>query len=155
MTNRTNQDKFNLEELDEILTAELKKSESSVLQKFSKEKGWECSIHSLHGTIGGKNNTYVDSIKTQFSDPNDFKDKWLNGFSEYVGKDRYSPLRNLMKDKGFRDYTLTFLERNFYRNLIERTRVKPDENLWTIWFGSGNLIWGLLISPVIRDENWY
>lgn len=154
MADRNSQDKLNLEELDEMLTSELKKIEESVLEKFSEEKGWECSIHSLHGTIGGKNNTYVDSIKTQFSDPNDFKAKWINGFIEYIGDSKYSPLRNLLKDGEFRNYTLTFLERNFYRNLLERTRAKPDENLWTIWFGSGNLIWGLLISPVIRGGEW-
>lgn len=154
MTDKINQNTLRLEELDEILTEELKKMEKSVLTKYSKEKGWECTIHSLHGTIGGKNNTYVDSVRNQFSDPNDFKAKWINGFIKYIGDSKFSPLRNLMKDEEFRNYTLTFLERNFYRNILERTRAKPDENLWSIWFGSGNLIWGLMISPVLREEKW-
>lgn len=59
-----------------------------------------------------------------------------------------------MKDKTFRKYTLTFLERNFYRNLLERTRNKPSESLWTIWFGGGKFIWGLIIAPAFRGNTW-
>lgn len=143
-----------LQELDEKLTTELNQMLPEVLHKFSKEKGRECSIHSLHGTIGGKNNIFVDSIHTQFSDPNDFKAKWLEGFIDQYGGTSYSPLKNLLKDKTFRNYTLTFLERNFYRNILARTRVKPNQSLWSIWFGSGKFVWGLIIAPTKRGEIW-
>lgn len=147
-------EKERLKELEVQLTSELEQILPEVLRKYSEEKGEKCSVHSLHGTIGGKNNQYADSINTQFSDPNDFKATWLKGFIEYVGKERYSPLRTLMKDKTFRTYTLTFLERNFYRNLLARTRVKPNEALWSLWFGGGKFFWGLLIAPVLRIEHW-
>jgi len=143
-----------LKEIDVLLTAELKQMEAEALYKYSVEKESECSIHQLHGVVGGKNNIYVDSVKMQFSDPTDFKARWIQGFIKYVGKDRYSPLRNLLKDKVFRTYTLTFLERNFYRNLKERTRAKPDENLWAIWFGGGGFVWGLIIAPAYRNKIW-
>ncbi len=143
-----------IKELDEQITSELEKMLPDVLKIFSKEKGRSCSIQSLHGTIGGKNNTYTDIVNNQFSDPNDFKTKWIKGLIEFINKSSYTPLKNLMKDKKFQDYTLLFLERNFYRNLIERTRTKPDESLWTIWFGGGKFMWGLIIAPVLRSEIW-
>ncbi|GHB56234.1 topoisomerase II [Persicitalea jodogahamensis] len=154
MTKISTLEESRLLELDEQFTKELEGMLPEVLHKFSIEKGKECSIHSLHGTIGSKNNTYVDSVHTQFSDPNDFKAKWIKGFIEYVGEKRYTPLRNLLKDSTFRKYTLTFLERNFYRNLLERTRSKPNENLWSIWFGSGKFFWGLIIAPVLKFDGW-
>lgn len=143
-----------LRELDQALTDELRSMQDEVLEIYCKEKGGDFSIHSLHGTIGGKNNTYVDSIRTQFSDPKEFKAKWLKGFIEYIGENRYSPLRKLMKIKIFRDYTLTFLERNFYRYLFERTRYKANEKLWAIWFGSSTLFWGLIIAPFKTKDSW-
>lgn len=154
MTLYSKQEIASLKELDENMTSELESMLPEVLYKFNKEKERECSIHSLHGTIGGKNNIYVDSIHSQFSDPNDFKAKWLEGFISYIGKNKYSPLRKLMKDKTFRNYTLTFLERNFYRNLLARTRMKPNESLWKIWFGGGKFFWGLIIAPVFREKIW-
>lgn len=154
MTLYTKEERARLAELDEQLTGELLSMLPEVLFKFSREKDRSCSVHSLHGTIGGKNNTYVDSVHTEFSDPNDFKAKWIAGFIEYVGTDKYSPLRKLMKDKTFRNYTLTFLERNFYRNLMARTRAKPDESLWTIWFGGGKFLWGLIIAPFFTGSIW-
>jgi len=147
-------EKQRLNELDDQFTRELDLMLPEVLRKFSEEKGKECSIHSLHGTIGSKNNTYVDSVHSQFSDPSDFVAKWIKGFIEHIGEKGYSPLRNLMKDEIFRNYTLIFLKRNFYRNLIERTRSKPNENLWSIWFGSGKFFWGLIIAPICKIDGW-
>jgi len=154
MKQYSKQEKARLKELEEQLTSELNNMLPEVLHKFSNEKGKPCTVHSLHGTIGGKNNTYVDSVHMQFSDPNDFKAKWLDGCINHIGETRYSPMRKLMKDKVFRNYTLIFLERNFYRNLIARTRTKPDENLWTIWFGGGSFTWGLIIAPILRKGVW-
>lgn len=148
------QEYITLQELETNLTTELVAHQNSVLRKYSREKESECSLQSLHGTIGGKNNQYTDIINFQFSDPREFIAHWVRGFIDYVGESRYSPLRNLLKDDEFRSYTFTFLERNFYRNIIERTRYKPDQSLWSIWFGSGNLIWGLIIAPAYRSNQW-
>lgn len=152
--NSFKQEALTLQELEASLTAELILHQESVLYKYSIEKERECSLPSLHGTIGGKNNQYTDVVNNQFSNPNEFIAYWVKGFVDYVGEYRYSPLRNLLKDEEFRDYTFTFLQRNFYRNLIERTRFKPNQNLWSIWFGSGNLVWGLIIAPAYRNNQW-
>ncbi|MCU0352113.1 MAG: hypothetical protein MUF43_15005 [Flavobacterium sp.] len=148
------QESLTLQELEANLTTELISLQESVLSKYSIEKERDCTLPSLHGTIGGKNNQYADVVNTQFSDPKEFIAHWVKGFLDYVGEYRYSPLRNLLKDDEFREYTFTFLERNFYRNLIERTRFKPNQNLWSIWFGSGNLVWGLIIAPAFRGNQW-
>jgi len=148
------QEDLGLEELEALLSAELIAHQESVLRKFSIEKERDCTIPSLHGTIGGKNLQYADVVNNQFSDPKEFIAIWIKGFADYIGDYRYSPMRNLLKDEEFRNYTFTFLERNFYRNLIARTRFKPDDNLWSIWFGSSNLTWGLVIAPVFRANAW-
>lgn len=150
----TEEEKLRLKELDKQITSELEGFLPTVLSLFSNEKRRQCSVHSLHGTIGGKNNTYTDIVHNNFSDPNDFKTRWLKGLIEYIKKTSYTPLSNLMKNKVFQKYTLLFLERNFYRNLFERTRIKPDESLWTIWFGGGKFMWGLIIAPDLRDGVW-
>jgi hypothetical protein len=148
------QEDLALEELEASLSKELIEHQESVLRKFSIEREKDCSLHSLHGTIGSKNRQYADVVNNQFSDPKEFIAYWLKGFLDYVGDYRYSPLRNLLKDDEFRNYTFTFLERNFYRNLIARTRFKPDDSLWSIWFGGGTLTWGLVIAPVLRGGIW-
>ena len=53
-----------------------------------------------------------------------------------------------------KEYIHLFLERNYYRNFDARVRAKPDDSLWQVWFGSGNLVWGLLISPALRFGEW-
>jgi hypothetical protein len=60
----------------------------------------------------------------------------------------------MMRDTLIREYTLTFLERNFYRNLNERTRDKPDESLWRLWFGDNKMPWGLIIAPRYENDEW-
>jgi len=147
------QEQLALQELDIKLTQELRDHQESVLKKFSKEKGWDCTLPSLHGTIGGKNRQYADVVNNSFSDPKEFISAWTQGFMEYH-VNSYNPMINLLKDEEFRNYTFTFLERNFYRNLLARTRKKPDQSLWSIWFGSGNLTWGLVIAPVHRGGEW-
>ncbi|GMX66233.1 hypothetical protein Elgi_55050 [Paenibacillus elgii] len=161
-----------LEEIEIKLTRSLKAMQHSVLakaDKILKEKyrhhqyyqEYETSIHSLHGIIGSKNNTYVDSIRTQFVDPNDFIARWLQGLMENEEKRKNESRRyivsndiSLLQDEEIREYTFLFLERNFYRNLMARTRVKPQDSLWKVWFGGGKFIWGLLIAPAFRNGSW-
>lgn len=121
------------------------------------------SLQGLHALIGGKNNIFVDSVRMQFSDPKDFITRWTKGLIEITGHqvrtNKYGRVHRyilieLLKNDLFRDYTFTFLERNFYRNLKERTRFKPDEILWKFWFGDNKLYWGLAIAPSIRNNEW-
>ncbi len=60
----------------------------------------------------------------------------------------------MLQDSFLREYIYLFLERNFYRNFEARVRAKPDEALWQIWFGPGQLVWGILISPARRFGQW-
>lgn len=63
-------------------------------------------------------------------------------------------LLGVLRDPFLKDYLYRFLERNFYRNFNARMRAKPDEILWQLWFGSGKLHWGLIISPALRLGQW-
>lgn len=121
------------------------------------------SIHGMHAIIGSKNNTFVDSIRTQFSDPNDFIQQWIKGlldryedysYKAFDGEVRKYILIYLLQSDYFREYTFKFLERNFYRNLKERTRFKPDDVLWEIWFGNGSFVLGIFMTPVYRNGKW-
>ncbi len=158
-------------ELDEELTAELRGRQDDVLARVAERLGKADppSVHSWHGTIGGKNNTYVDAVRTQFLIFNDFFAGWLHGLRKRAdedvaaqhqrsGKVTYATaalrLCSLLKDGLLRAYVSTFLERNFYRNLRERTRFKPDDELWRVWFGENKSPWGLLIAPIHAGGEW-
>lgn len=47
-----------------------------------------------------------------------------------------------------------FFERNFFRNYNERVRFKPDDEMWSLWFGDNSQPWGLLIAPAFRFGEW-
>ena len=38
--------------------------------------------------------------------------------------------------------------------MVERTRAKPDDIHWTLWFGENQMPWGFIIAPVYRKGNW-
>lgn len=159
-----------LKEYEKTLTAELKEVQDDVLARATKIKGRKVTLSSLHGSIGGKNNTYVDSVRDCFQDPQEFIAAWVDGLIAQVQqveanqKERYNGniyqntlvhnnLR-LVRDDLVWGYTEKFLTRNFYRNFLARTRAKPAEELWQIWFGADPLTWGVLISPVYRNSGW-
>lgn len=155
--------------IEKNITAELKEMEQNVLLEAMTVLNIDLNIKSLHGIIGGKNNTYVDSVKTQFLDFNDFFSKWLNGLRSKFNYDKNNYLiynhtfdwnarasfRNvrLINNELIFEYTKKFLERNFYRNLNARVRLKPDEALWELWFGS-HPSFGLLIAPEMTLSGW-
>jgi len=125
------------------------------------------SLHSFHAHIGRNNNTFVDSVRTRFGGPQEFIARWIEGLDAKLndvkssGRTGYGgrPLGEhlvlqCLKDPLLEQYTFKFLERNFYRNYKERTRHKPDDALWCVWFGSGDLSWGLLIAPAHRNNAW-
>ncbi|MCA1790955.1 MAG: hypothetical protein LC667_14195 [Thioalkalivibrio sp.] len=127
------------------------------------------NIHQFHGIIGSKNNDYADIYRARFFDPEDFVAKWLQGLVQRAKADeaaaiqKYGEIRyrsaalrmvDLMKDAQIREYTLLFLKRNFYRQLAARVRNKPDERLWSLWFGNNQLTWGLLIAGSYWQNEW-
>lgn len=167
-----------LTELEKTLTAELEAIRDEVLTKAVPllrvtsyaPVAASVSIHSFHAKIGRWNTTLVDSIRVQFSDPNDFLSRWVAGLLDKVEKietaqkAKYNgnvyktepehELVRFLQDPLIRSYIFTFLTRNFYRNFKARTRVKPDDLLWEIWFGRGGMSWGILLSPAYRINAW-
>lgn len=152
---------------EKLLTSHLKHILPVVKEKVEGITGEVFSLHSFHAQMGSRNNLYIDSIRTKFVDSEDFIAQWLCGLLKNVerqmdegtfGKGRYKGadyfLIQYLKDLSVREYIFTFLTRNFYRNFKERVRSKPEENLWSLWFGNGNLVWGLVIEPVLRDGCW-
>lgn len=154
--------KMNQDILDEIesdLTNEIRARQDHIIEKLRIRLNYDYySFQRFNGLFGGKNNTYVDSVMTQFTDFNDFYGQWLKGvINQYEQRLKYGSQDNhnaiLMKDSELEEFVRLFLERNFYRNLRARTRLKPDEQLWSVWFGY-NVVFGLLIAPKYTDEKW-
>lgn len=152
---------------EKLLTSHLKHILPVVKEKVESITGEVFSLHSFHAQMGSRNNLYIDSIRTKFVDSEDFIAQWLCGLLKSVeqkidestfGKGRYKGadyfLIQYLKNFSVREYIFTFLTRNFYRNFKERARNKPEDNLWSLWFGNGNLVWGLVIEPVLRDGCW-
>lgn len=159
-----------LNKLDATFTAELKGLEGEVLKRASIIAERHVSVQSLNGFLGGKNNQYVDSIRSQFPSPKDFISKWIKGLLDKVKgieeaqRDKYNGniyqntpthrIVRLVQDPKIFEYLLVFLTRNFYRNLIERTRAKPNDIHWELWFGENQIPWGLIIAPALRSGHW-
>lgn len=166
----SNQDDL-VNEIIKDLTAEIRIKEKMVLPLIGKylqqEKPY--TFQQFNGLFGGKNNTFSDVIRTRFTDFEDFYAQWLKGLiDKYETYDlshtkAQSDLNNcpsairifkLLLDENIRDLVEIFLERNFYNQIHERTRSKPDENLWAVWFGY-TLNYGLLIAPKLIGGNWF
>ena len=153
---------------EEELSVRLKAMRDEALRRFEAING-PSSLHSLHAHIGRNNNTFVDSVRIQFQSPDDFIARWLDGLKDEVLENKEVIARRrrfgdrkrtvelipeMLQDDFLKSYIYLFLERNFYRNFVGRVRAKPEECLWQLWFGPGNLCWGLFISPAHRLGEW-
>jgi hypothetical protein len=151
-----------LREINADLSAELRQQQDRTLREAAIVLGRSSvGLQSLHGIIGGKNNEYTDAVRLEFRNPQDFIARWIQGLlrqaqaaAQIGGDNAATRIARLLRNPIVREYTFTFLTRNFYRNIVERTRQKPDENLWGLWFGDNAMSWGLLISPVFRNGEW-
>lgn len=148
------------------LDAWIRDNQGNALKRFQALSP-NSSLHSFHAHIGRHNNTFVDSVRFRFSGPQDFISRWIQGLHNRLddiaasGRSGYGSrhpseqlILHCLKDELLKQYLLRFLERNFYRNYKERTRQKPDDALWSVWFGSGDLSWGLIIAPAHRNNAW-
>lgn len=142
--------------IEKLLTTELDELRPGALAVASDVNKREVSTQTLHAIIGGKNNTYVNSVTAQFTDPEDFLARWTKGLLEAAmgGSLAARRLVRIIKHPTGRAYAFTFLKRTFYRQYAARVRPKPPENLWEIWFGGNSHEWGLFISPVFRKGVW-
>lgn len=150
----------------ELLDRRIRASRDEALRRYAMFSNSR-SLHSLHAHLGRNNNTFVDSVRTRFNGPPDFIAQWIKGLHDALDRRKQSgrieyggklPTEKVvlkcLEDDFLREYTFLFLTRNFYRNYKERVREKPDDALWSVWFGSGNLSWGLVISPALRNSEW-
>jgi hypothetical protein len=164
MTNLTQE----IEAKEVELSEQLENMRPDALERFAVING-PSTVHQMHAHIGRNNNTFVDSVRMQFHSPDDFIARWLNGLTQLVHERHDAIARRrrfgdrkrtveiipeMLQEPVLREYIYLFLQRNFYRNFDARVRAKPDNSLWQVWFGPGNLLWGLLISPALRFGEW-
>lgn len=165
---KTEEEKI-IDEIVSLLTDEIRSKQERVLKKLGKQLNQsDYTFQQFNGRFGGKNNTYVDSVRTQFLDFDDFYAQWIKGLVDKYEEDKKYQINTygrtyeekasfvnlrLLKDPEIESLVRIFLERNFYKKLNERTRSKPNESLWSIWFGY-KLIYGLIIAPVKRNDIW-
>lgn len=158
-----------LKEIIADLTSEIERNQDSVFRKMSSKLGREINAYNFNGIFGSKNNTFVDSVRNQFLDFDSFFVSWVKGlndkfeeekrvffiFNKKMDWDAKSTFRmvNLLKDNEILQQVKKFLERNYYKHLDQRIRMKPDESLWSIWFGY-SLTYGIIIAPVKRGGYW-
>lgn len=147
-------DSKTFEQIETEITAELKKREYEVLMECSILREQHISIHSLHGTIGLNKSRSLDLVHGAWTNHEDYIASWLSGLKDIIQSGKNIVLKDYMKIDIVREYILFFLERDFYRHYKVRIKAKPQENLWSIWFGSEQLFWGLLIAPRFIEDNW-
>lgn len=150
------------------LSQELAEMRENVLERAGYDEFGPKEVASFHGIIGGKNNTYVDAIREVFLSPQQFIAEWTEGALEearaYDEQERRTYGRayqthavhrvlRFLQDDLIERYVDTFLERNFYRQYHARTRSKPEDALWGLWFGAKNQDYGLFITPRY-EEGW-
>lgn len=159
-----------LQDIQDDLTVEINALRDDALRRASIILNRHVSLPSLHGIVGGKNNTYVDSVRTQFLDFEDFFARWINGLNDTFTSEKETYMKwnkdfdwsarasfknvRLLQDEKIFQYTQKFLERNFYKHIDQRIRLKPDESLWALWFGY-KLTYGLLIAPFKSSSGWH
>ncbi len=151
------------------LTADLEQARKAAMRQAGFSAFGIKEVASFHGTIGGKNNEYVDSIRQVFLSPEQFIAEWKDGalakasekdaheLKTYGRRYQNSTVHNIvrmLKNPVIGPYIDMFLERNFYRQYHARVRAKPEDALWEIWFGAKNQEYGLFITPRFKDGAW-
>ncbi|RRJ90747.1 topoisomerase II [Flavobacterium macacae] len=142
------------EKIESEITDELNKILPAVLKDYSEIKGYAASLSSLHGTISLNKAENLDMVRGKWMTYEDYIADWLSGLKDSIESGRPNMMQKMFKIESIRGYVLLFLERDFYRHYNIRIKDKPQENLWSIWFGSEILFWGLLIAPRFYDDSW-
>lgn len=140
--------------IERELTAELKKRLPQVLIDYSEIKGESVTVQSLHGVIGLNKSQSLDLVHGKWITYEDYVADWLSGLKDSILSGSPSMMQRLFKIENIREYILLFLERDFYKHYKIRIKDKPQENLWSIWFGAEQLFWGMLIVPRFIEGTW-
>ncbi len=157
------------QEAIDVLTTRLAETREEAMVAAGYDAFGLREVASFHGTIGGKNNVYVDSIREAFLSPEEFVSEWKQGLlakaqerdtvdiAGYGGRFQNSAahaILRMLQNPVLDQYISLFLERNFYRQYLARTRVKPEDALWEIWFGPKHQEYGLFITPRFKNGDW-
>jgi len=158
-----------LKDIISELSLEISSNEKSVFRKMKAVLGKEINAYHFNGIFGSKNNTFIDSVRNQFLDFDSFFASWMMGLNDMFEFEKKIYLRynktidwnakstfrmiNLLKNDEIYQQVKKFLERNYFKNLDARVRMKPEESLWSIWFGY-SLTYGVIIAPVKRGGTW-
>jgi hypothetical protein len=144
-----------LSKMERDITAELKKRLEQVLADYSIIKGEAVTVQSLHGVISLNKSQNLDLVHGKWLTYDDYIAAWLMGLKDSIlSRESPSMIQQIFKIRTIREYILLFLERDFYKHYKIRIKDKPQENLWSIWFGAENLFWGMLIVPRFIDGAW-
>lgn len=110
------------------------------------------SLASLNSVICGKNRELGKCDTLRFENFDEFMTIWSSNLKENDEKYQQKSLLSLiMKNNILQEYALKLLEKNFYDNYDDRTRVKPTEKQEIIWFGNNNK-YAIYITPVYRNN---
>lgn len=122
------------------------------------------NVQSLHGTIGHKNEYFIDVRNDIIYSEEEYVTTWLSGLHEAVsnipkvfrdnGNSKYFIYKLIKKNQFFRDYLYLFLQRTYLRNVNAYTKAKPKIEESEIWIGQNNANYGILITPRFNGENW-
>jgi len=138
------------------ITAELKKTETHVMRTFGKD-----TIYGLHGRIGGKNAEFIDVKNEVILSSEAYVALWLRGLMRVasgrpqIASDAYWSLVYLMQqDSVVREYVRLFLQRTYLRESGSLARRRPSREDSEIWIGENKAIYGLLVTPCLREGEW-
>ena len=144
---------------DKEITEKLK----NLLPIVLKTTGIE-SVHSLHGTIGHKNEYFIDVRNDIIYSEEEYVTMWLSGLHNAVANipkvfrdndnSKYVIYKLIKKNQDFRDYLYLFLQRTYLRNIIAYTKAKPKIEESEIWIGQNHANYGILITPRFNGFNW-
>jgi len=150
-------------ELDKLLSAD----EAHIVAVYNHFRQLEGNTEksdrsSLHATLGAHNSDFADVKHRAFSSVEEYIVTWLQGLERVYGDRKdlntgnktYIIFRLLLEDDKCQNYVLNFQRRTFYKNFEAYSRVKPKEQLETVWFGDNQNCWGLPIAPVLREGKY-
>ncbi len=117
------------------------------------------NIQSLNARLSNIKDYCVDLKNKMYNGFRDCMDSFMEEFEKNSEKLTGKNDRALLDNEVINSYMRVFLEQNFYKQLNERIRIKPDTNLYEIhmgknWFGNRNGVRSLYISPRFRDGKW-
>lgn len=114
------------------------------------------SLHSILSSIKDHATNIKDHMYNGYSGcMNSFLEEFLEG----IKTEKNEFYKKVIANEIIKEYALYFLEQNFYNQMNERIRIKPDTNLYEIhmgknWNKGNRCIRSLYITPRFREGIW-